>query len=174
MAENSGHEQINGVIYTPTPAALGDKEKTAEHTIGYEVLPTYNESVGSEEAAARNAPMDNKQAPEAARSFNEIDVPQILGSGDQGVSGVFAAGLTRFQSALASYNNGSCGGRREAKRAAKNLVHEMYAAEMARRRAQEGRLECGERKQIKRDLKPVKRMLKNAVWEAKSTRSGCC
>lgn len=168
LPEYMQQQQINGVIYTPATTVDGDH---AERMADSEKLPSYDDSIAGDQSTARNIPTDNKQAAETTRAF---EVPQFSQPTNAGAQGELAVGLTQFQSALASYKNGACGGRRQAKRAAKNLVYDMYAAEVARRRAEKEYLECGERKQIKRDLKPVKQMLKSAVWEAKRERSSCC
>ncbi|KAJ9652877.1 hypothetical protein H2198_007879 [Neophaeococcomyces mojaviensis] len=171
-------QQTQGVIYTPASTVVGDDERTHSEKDGLEMPPTYDESVDGDRLATRNTPMDNKhpmEMPEPMYQTQSVEDQyhqQQLPRANGGALGVLAAELTQFQSALTSYREGACGGRGRTKRAAKHLVHEMYAAEMARRQAETGRLVCGERKQIKRDLKPVKQMLKSAVWEAKSQRRG--
>ena len=83
--------------------------------------------------------------------------------------------LEPFRQSVLAYRQGACGAKCDAKRAAKNFVKDLYNQERARRRAVNGQLECGARKEIKRELKPVKQMLKAAVKEVKRERcGGCC
>lgn len=180
ISELDSRSQTQGVIYTPDSTVFGDDdydEKIEVRRASMEELPSYDESVeGRRSPAARNAPMDNKQGmqmPEAIYQTRSVDDDYHM-EREPRSNGVLPTGMTQFQSALTSYREGACCGRGRAKRAAKNVIHEMYAAEMARRQTEKGRLECGERKQIKRDLKPVKQVLKNAVWEAKNARKARC
>lgn len=73
----------------------------------------------------------------------------------------------RLQQALASYRDNGRSGRLPAKRAARALLRDLCEEEIARRRSQRGRLECGERRSIKRELQGLKEEMRNSVWAIK-------
>lgn len=145
--------QTRGVTY---PSAIDEKHA---HDLGEKVeieeLPSYEASTGM---TVRNLPP--QQPP-----MQEVKAVSTIPG--QPSNRIVTLGLEHFNTGLEAYRHGD---NRAAKRAAKSFVKDLYSQEMERRRAGKGYLACGERQQIKRDLRPIKEMMKEAVREAKMER----
>lgn len=157
-------QQTRGVIYHSVDDEKTDPLQRENGEIQFEVLPTYEEV--TQTRSPRPTAVETVTVP--TRPIEEIDTATARGlSTLPNSQSVASKGLHEFNLALNSYRNGARGGRRQAKRAARNLVHELVIQERARIEASHGPLACGQRKQIRKDLNPVKAILKNAVREVK-------
>lgn len=146
--------QTRGVVY---PLVNGDEKKQMpqQEEVNYEVLPTYEETV-TNTTSTRSA-----EAP-------YVPTPNVL---PKGVSqSLPESGLNEFNTALVSIREGECGGRCRAKRAARDLLKDLANQEAARFEATYRPITCAQRKQIRKDLAPMKSILKAAVREAKRDR----
>lgn len=176
MAYNAGLEnQTRGVVF---PSAADEKRAEAQKTqaeVQFEELPSYDESTGNRSPAstptvAPAALHQTKSAEQIYQPHQDEAMPALHRSNTDMMLGR----LEQFRSGLQQYKDGAHNGKWVAKRAAKTFMRDLYDQEMEKRRSEKGHLACGERKQVRRELKPVKHMLKSAVWEAKRERKGCC
>lgn len=159
--QTAGFEgQTQGVIYADEKRQMPQQED-----VNYEVLPTYEEVADVEKTGVSDAEATAAQYNEASYVPTRIELPNNANRS------LNPSGLNEFNTALAAYRESECGGYCRARRAAKNLVRELASQEVARLEATHGRLACGQRKQIRKDLKPVKNMLKAAVKEARRERA---
>lgn len=151
--------QTQGVVY---PSALDEKHGVqVNDTVDYEELPSYQAST---EKSDQSKPFPTTPVVHPVETQDRVFDSTI----DQQPSHpVVLLGLQHFDTGLDAYRRGDNKG---AKRAVKIFVKELYTQEMERRRSAKGYLECGERKQIKRELRPLKEMLKETVREAKTER----
>ncbi|KAK5075988.1 hypothetical protein LTR64_008567 [Lithohypha guttulata] len=144
--------QKNGVLYA-TDVDSRQARAQQQNDLTSEQLPSYDEVVGSQ-----NVP--SSQTTPAVVALPSSKNESIL------------TRLDEFRFDLEQYKTGARGGKWVVKRAAKGLAKELYYQEIEQRRGMKGYLQCGERKQVRRDLKPVKQMLNDAVWEARRERRG--
>lgn len=167
-AQTRGVER--GVAYDYPSAADERKQAQAQkETVDFEELPSYEDSTG---ASKRSIPRESQPQYTPATSdasFEHMTQPHLSRSNPEAA---LLSNLEVFRTSLLSYSQGSRGAKKEAKHAARSFVEDLRAQEIDRIRSERGCLECGERKQVKRELKPVKDMLKGAVWEAKMERKG--
>lgn len=145
-----------GVVTDPEK----DEKALQSATIAFEELPSYEASAGIP-ASQPGATQTHVYVPEAPQQPLSVNTQtKVLDN------------LEVFRSSLLEYRQGVHGAKKDAKRAAKTMVRELWEQEVVARRAEKGSLECGERKSIKREVRPVKQMLKSAIWEAKAERRG--
>ena len=174
---NPYEDQTRGVAY---PSAADEKRSEAQQQnaqIHFEELPSYDESIGARSPPSQSANTTTRGMPSPTEDIIQ-DVyqpnpqkPALPRSNTEQM----VARLADLHSSVQEYRSGADDRKWVAKKAAKRFVKDLYAQEMEKRKAQRGGyLECGERKEIKRELKPVKQMLKAAVWEAKQQRKGYC
>lgn len=164
--------QSHGVVY---PSAAAEKQAEAQHEaaqVQFEELPSYDQSTRSrstpEEFDTTHAvPM--RGGDYVYHPHPDESVPTLHRSNTDGM----IDRLQQFRSGLQQYKDGAHDGKWVAKRAARSFMRDLYDQEVEKRKGDKGYLQCGERKQVRRELKPVKHMLKTAVWEAKMERKGC-
>lgn len=156
--------QTKGVVYD-LGNVDGKRQMPLGGDINFEVLPTYEQAASVDTPRATTSEGVLEKPTEAAYVPTLVELPT-------NVNQSFASrGLSEFNAALTSYREGGCCGKGRAKRAARNLVREIASQEVARLEAVHGPLACRERKQVRRDLKPVKTLLKSAVKEIKRERA---
>ena len=159
-----------GVVHD-YPSAADEKKNLHKEKIDFEELPSYEASTGARsEASTSSTTREPQYTPATSEaSFNHNTQPQTHLPRNN-TETLLLSNLDTFRTSLLSYSQGVRGAKKDAKHAAKSFVKDLRAQEMAKIRSERGYLEHGERKQVKRELKPVKEMLKNAVWEAKQER----
>lgn len=137
-------------------------EAFQHESAGFEELPTYEQSTGV------------RQTP-TLPSFNPLSAPSVPPMLRRTTTQILLQQVTEFRANLNQAEH-QRHWKRDAKRAARDLVRELYDREIERRRmaSSGGYLECGERGQVRRDLKPLKHALKEAIWEVRSRRSTRC
>lgn len=148
---NQSSSQTQGTIFDLIDS--DEKKGMPKEAVNFEVLPTY------EEAANTGVTPNTATMKSAEATYVPASVNQSLTS--RGLS------LNDFNMALTSYREGDCCGKGRARRAAKNLVRELAAQEIARLEATHGSLALKQRKQVRRDLEPLKDVLKNVVREVR-------
>lgn len=161
-------QEVERGVVREFPSAEQEKKALQRETVNFEVLPTYEESTETRTPVATSPIF----TPATAGAAQEVALPQQPQRSNPQT--IILGNLEAFRSSLLAYKQGASYAKRDAKRAGKIFFRDLYDQEMARRSGGRGHLECGERKQLKRELKPVKQMLKTAVWEAKRERSACC
>lgn len=159
QAANFG-TQTRGVVY---PVTDNDEKKSMsqEESIDYEELPTYEEAANTENSGATVARAALTKSAEAPYMPTNVKLPQNI---SQSVS---PTSLNEFDAALAEYRQRECGGRCRAKRAARDLLRELAEREAARLQETCRPVSYAQRKQIRKDLAPVKTILKAAIREAR-------
>lgn len=158
---NTGFEaQTQGVIY---PLINNEEKKSMpqEEKINYEELPTYEEAANSGHSGVTVTRDTSTRSAEVPYTLSKVKLPQNI---SQSVS---PTALAEFDSALAAYGQSECGGRCRAKRAAKGLMKELAEREAAHLGEIYRPVTCAQRKQIRKDLAPVKTILRTAIREAR-------
>lgn len=155
--------QTQGVTYL---SAQDEKRDIKfDEKLDFEELPSYEASTGESDRRipAQTTPTIRQDAQEVKIGQSQVQLQH------QPSNRMVLMGLEHFNTGLEAYRNGD---NKSAKRAAKSFVRDLYAQEVERRRSARGGgcLECGERKQIRRELQPLKEMMKEAVREAKIER----
>lgn len=168
-AQTRGIER--GIAYDDPSAADEEKEAQAQRgMVDFEELPSYEDSTGASSKPSILRDLQPEYTPTTSKApFAYTKQSRLPGSNTEAA---VLSNLEVFRTSLLSYSQGARHARKDARHAAKTLVKDLHAQEIARVRSERGYLECGERKQVKRELKPVKDMLKGAVWEAKRERKG--
>jgi len=167
-AQTRGVER--GVAYDYPSAADEKKQAQAQkESVDFEELPSYEDSTGASKRSISRESQPQHTPATSEASFEHTTQPQLPRSSTEAA---LLSNLEVFRTSLLSYSQGYRGAKKEAKHAARSFVKDLRAQEIAKIRSERGYLECGERKQVKRELKPVKDMLKGAVWEAKMERKG--
>ena len=138
-------------------------EKTLQPpAVAFEELPSYEETTGT----PRVQPQPQTYTPETI--FSQTNQQTRL-----------LDGLEVFRTSLLDYQQGVRGAKKDAKRAARSVVRDVWRQEVEQRRAERSSLEYDNRKSIKHEfrsikheVKPLKQMLKSAVRDAKAERRG--
>ena len=159
-----------GVVYDqPYPSAAEEKKQTQRDRVPFEELPTYEASTGySTPGPVPREQQPRSQVPETPRYTSQSYSSQVTAEARLTSN----PNLERFRTSLIDYSNGARGAKKDAKWAAKKFVKDLKAEEIKKVREERRYLEPGEQKEIKRELRPVKEMLKGAVREVKAERKG--
>lgn len=139
--------------------SVTDEKAALEEPPAYEDLhPTTDVSQPAVELPSeRDAPAYETTIPTNSSADQASPVPPI------------AQNLQRFQHELLAFRSGSRNGR-ELKRLARTIVDDLYTAEINRRVNAHGRLGCGERSQVWREIKPLKHNLRSLIGQVKAER----
>lgn len=180
IAEQDSH--IRGIERGVThdyPYAADEKKRLQKETVAFEELPSYEASTGVRSGSSASStvgePIYTPATSEASYTPDRRDYHQAQPH-NQLPSRVDDSPLLHqlevFRTSLLSYTQGAPGARKDAKHAARSMVRDLRAQEMERSRGESGCLKSSERKQVRRELKLVKDVLRDAVWEAKQERKG--
>lgn len=149
------------------PSPLDEKTPLKSQQTTIDVLPSYEECAQpmAEHIRGQNA-APTAFAPDINNRFlptsNSAPVHQALVT-DQG-------GFEQFRLALLQYSQGTRGAKRNVKMAARGYMSALFEQQMARRQQQNGRRCCGQRRQVKQDLRPIKDLLKTAIKDVRHER----
>ena len=165
MPESFEQGQTRGIAYSSITNEKA-QEACLDRAPEYAELPSYEDST-------RPTPVVSAAIPITRNAAQQTNRPQPMNTGavrPTSNTELIVSSLEQFNSGLQMYRRGKCGGRGTAKRAARAFVRDMFEQELEKRKGSKGYLEFGERKQIRRELKPLKQIMKDAVHEAREDR----